>query len=411
MIKHTSKITTKSIEQSGLPNDYKKAIAEFIWNGFDARATEIHLNFEGNELGHLSSFSIEDNGNGIDVRTIDETFGNFLDSNKRDLSIRENFQKGRKGKGRYSFSIFANSCSWATTFIGPDEKTLKYSITINKSDLQNFAIEDTVIANGSTTGTVVTFSNIYDLSSKSLSTKDFKYYLSSEFGWFLFLNRERDCNIIINGEKLAYDEIIGDSEELVQEIGKDKFKIVFIRWNQKIGDKYYFYFLSQDHKEASKKHTSFNNKAIDFHHSVYVESAFFNSFHETVDDNPVLGFSESNQSHPSFKALLKSLNALILEKEKHFVRDVQADRLIQDYSTKGLFPALEFKTEGIEAVVKEIYCAEPRIFQSSNSQQSKVLLGLLNLLLAGGQQESIVELIESVVDLTDEERENLRSVR
>jgi hypothetical protein len=410
MNKHTSKITTKSIEQSGLPNDYKKALAEFIWNGFDARATEIHVDFEGNELGHLASFSIKDNGTGIDFRTIDETFGNFLDSNKRDPFNRENFQKGRKGKGRYAFSIFANSCNWSTTFIGPDDKTLQYTIVINKGDLQNFAIEDTVIANGARTGTVVTFSNIFDLSSKSLSTKDFKDYLSSEFGWFLFLNRERNCNIIINGEKLDYNEMIGDSEELVHEIGEDQFKVFFIRWNQKIGDKYYFYFLSQEHKEAAKKHTSFNNKAIDFHHSVYVESAFFNNFHETIDDNPVLGFSENNQSHPSFKALSKSLNALVLEKEKHYIRDVQADRLIQDYHTKAIFPDPKIKTDELEAVVKEIYCAEPRIFQSSNNQQSKALLGLLNLLLATGQNEHIIEVIESVVDLTEEERENLSLV-
>ena len=39
-----------------------------------------------------------------------------------------------------------------------------------------------------------------------------------------------------------------------------------------------------------------------------------------------------------------------------------------------------------------------------------VSLGLLNLLLAGGQHASIIELIESVVDLTEEERENLSLV-
>ena len=31
-MKHTTKITSKSVEQSGLPTDYKKAISEYIWN-------------------------------------------------------------------------------------------------------------------------------------------------------------------------------------------------------------------------------------------------------------------------------------------------------------------------------------------------------------------------------------------
>lgn len=410
MNKHTSKITSKSIEQSGLPNDYKKALAEYIWNGFDAGATKIHLDFEANELGHLGSFSISDNGTGIDIETIDETFGNFLDSKKRDLAFRDSFQKGRKGKGRYAFSTFANSCSWLTTFAGPDGKLLRYSIAINKGDLQNFNIADTVIVKNTPTGTVVNFQNFIDLSANLLSNKEFSDYLSSEFGWFLFLNRERGFKIFINGVELAYESIIGDTEELRYELGDYHFKAVFIRWNQKIGDRYYFYFLGRNQKEAGKKHTSFNNKAIDFHHSVYVESPFFDNFHETITDDAVLEFSGKNQTHPSYKALLKALSALVSDKEKHFIRGIQADKLIEDYHDRGIFPSSNTKTDELETVVKEIYCAEPRIFQSSNSQQSKTLVGLLNLLLSTANSQNIMEVIESVTALTDEERQGLSEV-
>jgi hypothetical protein len=410
MNKHTSKITTKSIEQSGLPNDYKKALAEYIWNGFDAGATKIHLDFDANELGHLASFSITDNGTGIDIETIDETFGNFLDSKKRESAYTDGFQKGRKGKGRYAFSTFANSCSWLTTFEGPDGKLLRYSITINKGDLQNFIIADTVIVKNVSTGTVVNFQNFIDLSANLLSNKEFEDYLSGEFGWFLFLNRERGCKIFINGAELAYEKIIGDTEEVRYEIGDYHFRAIFIRWNQKIGDRYYFYFLGKNQKEAGKKHTSFNNKAIDFHHSVYVESPFFDNFHETIEDDPVLEFSGKNQAHPSYKALLKALNALVSDKEKQFIRGVQADRLIGDYHDRGIFPPPDRKANDLETVVKEIYCAEPRIFQSSNSQQSKTLVGLLNLLLATNNGHNIVEVIESFTALTDEEREGLAEV-
>ena len=50
MEKHTTKITSKSIEQSGQPSDYKKAIAEYIWNGFDAKAYHIDIDFKSNQL-------------------------------------------------------------------------------------------------------------------------------------------------------------------------------------------------------------------------------------------------------------------------------------------------------------------------------------------------------------------------
>jgi hypothetical protein len=410
MNKHTSTVTNKSVEQSGLPNDYKKALGEYIWNSFDARATMVNLNFEANEVGYLGSFSISDNGIGIDIETIDETFGRFLDSNKRDPFSKENFQKGRKGKGRYAFSTFCNSCSWLTIFKDSDGKLLRYSIVMNNGDLQNFVTEDKIIAKNSTTGTTVNFYDFFNLSGKSLSSKELQDYLSSEFGWFLFLNRDRGCKIVINGVELPYDEIIGDSEELTHEIGEDSFKVVFIRWSQKIGDKYYFYFLGQNQKEAERKHTSFNNKAIEFHHSVYIESPFFDNFHETVDDSPVLGFSENNQSHPSYKSLLKALNILVSTKEKLYVRDIQADKLIKEYHDRGIFPESKAKSDALEVVIKEIYCAEPSIFQSSNNQQSKVLVGLLNLLLATGYGEGIMDVIENVVALSDEERESLSKV-
>jgi len=410
MNKHTSKITTKSIEQSGLPNDYKKAIAEYVWNGFDASATTIRIDFEGNELGHLSSFSISDDGTGIDIKTIDDTFGNFLDSQKADPFYKSGFVKGRKGKGRYAFSTFANSCSWLTTFVGPDGKTLQYNIHIEKGDLQNFNLEDHVVVKKGHTGTTVNFQNFYGLTSDLLGSKDFEYFLSSEFGWFLFLNKERGCKIIINGQELSYTDIIGDSEELVHEIGDDRFKVVFIRWTQKIGDKYYFYFLSERQQEAAKKHTSFNNKAIDFHHSVYVESPFFDDFMETTEENPVLDFSGKNQTNLSYKNLMKTLNTLVSTKEKQFIRDLQADKLIQDYYAKSIFPLPKVKVDHLEAVVKEIYCAEPRIFQSLSIQQSKALVGFLNVLLANDQAAGILEVIDSLVVLNQEEREGLIQV-
>ncbi|WP_256010232.1 ATP-binding protein [Desertivirga xinjiangensis] len=136
MDKHIAQITNKSVEQRGLPNDFKKALAEYIWNGFDAGATEVLLNFESNEIGYISSFSISDNGSGINIETIGDTFGHFLDSQKLLYSNKNSFVKGKKGKGRYAFSTFANACKWTTTYAALDGKYLQYSITINKGELQ-----------------------------------------------------------------------------------------------------------------------------------------------------------------------------------------------------------------------------------------------------------------------------------
>lgn len=410
MNKHTSKITTKSIQQSGLPSDYKKAIAEFIWNSFDAGATNVSLIYQANELGRLESFTITDNGEGINMATLSDTFGNFLDSSKRDSINKSTFQKGRKGKGRFAFSIFANQGIWKTRFIGPEGKLLSYQIHINKSDLQHYFTDETTIAKGKSTGTSVVFHDIFELSSNSISNKEFQDFLSCEFGWYLFLNRDKNFSIDINGEALLYKDHIADSEEQTIEIGEDQFKVVFLRWDQKIGDKYFFYFLNQKQKEQAKKHTLFNNKAIEFHHSLYISSPFFDSFHETKNEQPVLGGFEKNQLHPSYKLLLKTLDGIVSRKEKDYIRDIGAAKLLVEYHQRGIFPEIKSRDAELENVLRELYCAEPRIFQSSNLQQSKMIVGILNILLASGNAEHILPLIQSLTNLSEEEMENLSKV-
>ena len=98
MKKHTAKITSKSIEQSGLPSDFKKAIAEYIWNGFDANASTIELNFDANAVGYINSFSISDNGSGINLGRIEDTFGEFMDSQKTKLLTKTDSLKVKREK-------------------------------------------------------------------------------------------------------------------------------------------------------------------------------------------------------------------------------------------------------------------------------------------------------------------------
>lgn len=413
MEKHTTKITSKSIEQSGLPVDYKKAIAEFIWNGFDAKATQIDINFNSNETGYLFNFSIEDNGEGIELESINKTFGYFLDSQKTSTFTKDGFIKGKKGKGRFAFSLFANKAIWKTKYLTKESKILQYDIEINKTTQDKFGIENKVLTNKLKTGTIVNFYDLHSLTADLLENNDFEEFLCGEFGWFLFLNKESEYSIKINGKKINYLAIIDDYDEFETTIGNYVFSISFLRWSKKIGDKYFYYFLNDEKKEVYRKHTSFNNKAIDFHHSVYIESDFFNDFIITKDEHPVLGFSKKNQSAFEYKKIIQFLNKYVLDKEKLFIREQQADALIENYRSKKIFPLFKnnsyekYREKDLENVVKELYCINPNIFQGLKDTQSKTLVGFLNLLLDSEQRENILEIIENIIQLTDEEREYL----
>lgn len=413
MKKHSTKITSKSIEQSGLPSDYKKVIAEYIWNGFDAGASHVDLDFNGNEIGYLNEFTITDNGRGISFSKIEETFGHFLDSNKTSSYNVDGFVKGKKGKGRYSFSLFCNSAIWETCYKEESGEFLRFKIIINKSSQHNYNTFDNKVSETNSTGTIVHLKDFFDLSSEHLSSSDFTDYLAGEFGWFLYLNKESNFEISINGKALEYETIIEDAEDFPVGIGDTVFNISFIRWNVKIGDKYFYYFLNGEKKEVERKHTSFNNRAVDFHHSVYVQSQYFENFKLTDTDQPLLGFDGKNQADGVFKALIRNLNQFLIDKEKEFIRKQQAEKLIEGYHLNKIFPKFrnneyeQLRLKDLENVVREIYCIQPKIFQGLKKEASKTLVGFLNLLLDSEEREKVLDIMEGIVSLSEEERTEL----
>lgn len=416
MEKYTTKITSRSVEQSGLTNDYKKAIAEYIWNGFDANASHVHIEINSNELGFINNFSIEDNGEGISIENIDQTFGQFLDSQKIQRFNQDGFVKGKKGRGRYSFRIFANEAIWSTCFKTDKEEYLEYDIKIKKGSLQEFLITEKKASRTKQTRTRVDFKEIFSLTGDLIENEDFYDFLTCEFGWFLYLNKSSGFKLTVNLIEVDYKSIIAKTEDYSETFGDNNFVIKFIRWKKNIGDKYYYYFLDNNKKEKGRDHTSFNNKTEDFHHSVYVESDFFDEFSFVGNDNPTLPFNTKDQHHEDFKKLMKVLKENLAREEKLFIREFKVNTLIERYRKKNIIPEFgnskyaQLRRDDLENVIKEVYCVEPKIFQGLKDSQSKTLVGFLNLLLDSEQRDEILAILDNVVKLTDEERSELSRV-
>lgn len=408
-------VTNKGVESAGIPKDYQSAISEYIWNGFDAGATTISIEFDTNAIDTLHSLKVIDNGSGINYDNLSDTFGNFLDSIKSNSYQRSSYTHGNKGKGRFSFSAFAGKATWKTVYKDNNSgKLLEYDITITRNKKEVYQDDNKIISKKSTTGTTVEFQDLFGVTSYSFSNVEFKEALSREFGWFLFLNKDRGSFIKINGEAIGYDDLIADSE--IQNLtikdaegNPNLFKITYIRWKERIGDKFYFYLLNSDKKEVAKELTSFNNNAINFYHSVYVEADFFNAFNPN-DTVQGLTLFESTKSNPIFKALMLSLQELVKEKQKYFARGEAAELLIYRYEKEGVIPKFKAnkydqeRRKDLIDVVKGLFCLEPKLFQGLNKEQQKVNVGLINLLLDTDERNNILDIIGQIVNLSSEDR-------
>lgn len=418
-MKQKVSINDRSVESAGIPKDYRQSICELVWNGFDAKATMIDIQFESDEVDHIDSVVVVDNGDGIEYGRLSETFGFLLDSIKRVSYQRSSYNHGKRGKGRFSFATLAARATWHTVFKEGD-KFLEYDIVVEKKSKDDYDPKNKCVSKRTSTGTEVRLEGLFDVTAYSFTSKEFIDYLAHEFGWFLFLNKENGFKLSVNGSPLSYEHLIAESEVsnlvIKSEDGASlTFTVTYVRWNERMGEKYYFYYLNSEKREAAKKLTTFNNNAIEFHHSVFVQSSFFDDFVLTGEGAEQELFGPTS-SDPSFKALSKHLQEFVSRKQKHFVRSNAADELVAKLEQRGVLPKFGKNKYDAERrrdfvnVVKELYCVEPKIFKSLKKEQEISLLGFLNLVLDSDQRECVLSIMERLVQLTPTERSELALV-
>ena len=160
-------VKNQSIESSGITSDYREAICEYIWNGLEAHATEINVDYTLNVASGIGTLAIADNGDGIVYEEIADTFGAFLTSKKNLLSLKMK-SKANKGKGRFSFAAFASGAKWSTVYKSGD--LLKsYEIILENDKKEVVNCTEPQISVAKSTGTRVEFENIFTLTSDNMA--------------------------------------------------------------------------------------------------------------------------------------------------------------------------------------------------------------------------------------------------
>lgn len=398
----------------------ERAIAEYIWNGFDAKANIVKVDFEigSKELDTYKSIKIIDDGEGIIFEDLAERFRKFYESNKATLNPDGNdLTRGKNGFGRFTFHKFARFAKWSTTYKKPDESLNSYEISINSDNLRDYNPSEPKISNQNR-GTIVEFTDIYSNISPNFINEILKPYLRAEFAWYLELKEEK--KIYINGEELDYSSIIDETESFPIELRLRNelitFNCKYIRWTNKLNDEYSrFYFLNESLELKKTKTTSLNKKGDNYWHSLLIVSDFFNQASIEEENESILKLFSENEENRIFKELIGKLNEFLKNKRRPFLK-VQAIKLIEKYEAEKVFP--EFGTNewdiarknGLENLVKEIYEVEPAVFMKLNKEQKRIFLELLNLVMDSSESESLLKIIGAVVDLDSADRKEFAKI-
>lgn len=321
----------------------------------------------------------------------------------------------------YSFNCFASKADWVTVYKDKESHYIRHKITIKKGDNQNYDDneQETKSSSVKRTGTIVSFSEI-NLPSDFFDSEVFLDYLKKEFAVFLFLNKAQNKKILINGEKLDYEDVIEDSDNKVIQIEDDRitfyFNVTYIRWKEKMKENYSMYFLDSSQTEKYERTTTFNNKDTKFHHSLYISSEYFNHFVDNATgEKNLFGADNTSPKDKVFKSLVKKLKRFLEEKQKKYIAEVASKKLLAKYQYKGIIrqPQNDYDkilVEDLKKTISAMYEVQPKIFTNLQDDQAKTLVGVVELLLQTDKREDLISIMESVVKLSDDERHNLASV-
>lgn len=183
------------------------AVAELIWNGFDADADHGKVSIEENKLGGIDYIRVADNGHGITYDEANSAFGSIGGSWKQSHGRSKKKRRilhGKAGKGRFRAFSLGEKVEWDTIY--PDNgKGFNFKIKGSILDIGTFLLTDQVPIDPSKNGTTVQITNIRK-NFKSLSGEEAVQEITEQFA--LYLNE-------YPGLKLIYDDFKIDPSSMI----------------------------------------------------------------------------------------------------------------------------------------------------------------------------------------------------
>ncbi|WP_218080480.1 ATP-binding protein [Anthocerotibacter panamensis] len=401
-------ITSQGIRRALKKYDYSRSISEYIWNGFDAHACEVSVDFEANAIGNISTISITDNGYGIrDINKFKPIFESEKEIDPSQIRV-SSATHGKNGVGRLTFFTFAESATWKTVYKGKDG-FYEQTIQVHGNSLHNFSPSEPQLTDKSA-GTTVIFSGIHTITQHNFTDEIYKF-ICKEFAWFLELNRLRYFSLKINGEPVNYTSaIVGEQEDYCLKLQEYQFDIKFIRWKEGLNREYSrYYFIDSDNLEKCTRTTTLNNKGDKFFHSIYIKSNFFNSKSVPFFEGTIARFTDDGKV---YEELIESVDVFLRQKRRPFLRGA-AEKIVEDFEKSHIFPTFrnntwdQYRRQELEDFIKELYQVEPKIFGSLNVEQKKVIVHFINLIIDSGERGKLIDILGEIVKLESSELQQL----
>lgn len=191
-----------------------RAMAEIVWNSFDADADDINVSITFNPLGVPTALYFSDNGEGIHYDEQKHAFselGNSWKARANRSNKKKRILQGRNGEGRFRALSLGEFVTWKTVYkVG--NNFFEYSINSNHNSIGIFYISDVKPSKAKKTGTSVEISNLFDLSVSYFSKVN-----ADEIAQIFasYINKYRDVSLKINNDPVDVSKLISRAENFL----------------------------------------------------------------------------------------------------------------------------------------------------------------------------------------------------
>jgi Histidine kinase-, DNA gyrase B-, and HSP90-like ATPase len=381
------------------------AVAELIWNGFDADANKVAVRFGFNSINTLETIRVSDDGSGISHEDAVALFGNLGGSWKHEQRRTSGGRSlhGKSGKGRFRAFSLGNLIEWKTV-TRSQTGLISFSIKSSASDLTNFEVSDPVPAKSSATGTEVEILNV-EKNFVSLTSDKAHLELASLFA--VYLSEYPDLRIDFAGsivdpnvaqqhqQTYALDDIEPQSGERVSA------SLTIIEWKEVQERTLHFC----DSRGISLHSISPGIQAPGFNFSAYIKSDYLRE----LDKDGLLILEEI---HPEVSLFAEKAKSKMRE---HFrAREAEQTRsLVKEWKDKKIYPYEGEPSGSLETAERQVFdvvavnlSAYLDNFEEAGATGQRFIFNLVAQSLRRNP-ESLQLILENVLNLPKDRQDDL----
>lgn len=386
------------------------ALAELVWNGFDAGSNKVQVFLDLNDLDAVEAIRVRDHGCGIIHSEVEDFFGSLGESWKKNRA-RQNGRAlhGKNGKGRFKAFALGERVEWNTTYQDNGRK-FSYLISGNAHTLDDFDASDPIEAKGAQAGTEVLVCNLhkafYSLQGDSALLELAKIFAP-------FLTEYPELSLEYNGDAVDPRSVQNHSNEYnlgdIDLGGGRKAAVVvsIIEW--KIPTERVIHLCDKNGIALHELPTGKQIRAPGFNFTVYIKSDHFRE----LDKTNLLSLSEL---HPEVVAIVNAaknkakehFRLRLLEDQGMVVERWKKDQIYPYEDKPNLDPVEVAERQVFDILAVNVQSYLPS-FEDADVKTRKFTFRLLAQAIRENP-ESVQEIIAEVLGLKKEAQDDLAAL-